>query len=289
MNFVIITGLSGAGRSVVLKDMEDMGYFCVDNIPPALIPKFAEICSHSQGKIDKVAAVIDSRMGDLIKDLFVQLSFLKEKGHTYEIVYLEASDDTLVKRFKENKRIHPLAPEGRIIEGIKEEKKILRSIRLRANRIIDTTNLSIWQLKNQISLIFDENKNSEGLIISVLSFGFKYGMPTDADLIFDVRFITNPFYDETMKFLTGKDERVKEFVLSKPETQTFLQKLEEMMEFLIPNYIKEGKNQLVIGIGCTGGQHRSVAISEHLYNSLIKNGHKVTIDHRDVALCNRGV
>ncbi|MCX7749224.1 MAG: RNase adapter RapZ [Clostridia bacterium] len=288
MRFVIITGVSGAGKSHVIKYLEDIGYFCVDNLPPSLIPKFAEICTHSGGKMEKIALIIDIRGGELFKDLFPSLSALKESGMTYEILFLEASDEVLIKRFKENRRTHPLAREGRLIRGIKEERYILHEVKEKANHIIDTSNLTPRQLKEEIVRIFGEGKNFEGMIISIMSFGFKYGIPTDCDLVFDVRFIPNPYYIDSMKKLTGKNELVKNYVLNSNGTSEFLNKLGELLEFLIPNYIKEGKTQLVIGIGCTGGKHRSVTIADALHGVLQGKQHSVVIDHRDIEKDNRG-
>lgn len=282
MRFVIVTGLSGAGKSQVVKCLEDLGFFCVDNLPPSLIPKFAEICFQSRGKMDKIALIIDIRGGELFKDIFPGLAAIKEAGFSYEILFLEASDDVLIKRFKESRRNHPLATEGRLIKAIKEERAILQDIKTQANHIIDTSTLTPRQLKQEIAGIFVEGKTFEGLIISIISFGFKYGIPIDCDLVFDVRFIPNPYYISSMKKLTGKHETVKEFVLKSQETIEFTEKLSGMLEFLIPNYIKEGKSQLVIGIGCTGGKHRSVAIADSIYRILIEKQHRVVIDHRDI-------
>ena len=282
MRFVIITGVSGAGKSQVVKYLEDLGFFCVDNLPPALIPKFAEICYQSGGKMDKIALVIDIRGGDLLNDLFPGLAMLKDTGFSYEILFLEASDEVLIKRFKETRRSHPLSPDGRIIKGIREERRILQSIKDKANHIIDTSNLSTRQLKEEIANLFIQGKSFEGMIINIISFGFKYGIPIDCDLVFDVRFIPNPYYIQTMKRLTGKHDTVKEFVLKCEETITFLNKIGDMLEFLIPNYIKEGKSQLVIGIGCTGGKHRSVAIGDEIFRTLKEKQHRVVIDHRDI-------
>lgn len=289
MRFVIITGVSGAGKSQVVKYLEDLGFFCVDNLPPALIPKFAEICYQSEGKMDRIALVIDIRGGELLKELFPGLTSLTKAGFSYEILFLEASDEALIKRFKESRRSHPLAPEGRLIKGIKEERRILQDIKSKASHIIDTTNLSTRQLKQELSNLFVEGRTFEGIIISIISFGFKYGIPIDCDLVFDVRFIPNPYYIDSMRKLTGKNEAVRDFVLNCMQTETFLVKLNDMLEFLIPNYIKEGKSQIVIGIGCTGGRHRSVAIADSLYNTLESMQHRVIIDHRDIDKDNRGV
>lgn len=288
MRFVIITGLSGAGKSLVVKYLEDLGFFCVDNLPPLLIRKFAEICVQSRGKIDKIALVIDIRGGELFNDLFPELSSLKEAGIPYEILFLEASDQVLIKRFKESRRVHPLAPEGRLMKGIKQEREILKEIKKNATHVIDTSMLTPRQFKEEIAGIFVEGKKFEGMIINIISFGFKYGIPMDCDLVFDVRFIPNPYYIETLRRQSGRNEAVRDYVLDFPETKEFLKKTYDMLEFLIPNYIKEGKSQLVIGIGCTGGRHRSVAISEELYSHLLQNEHRVVIDHRDIDKDGRG-
>lgn len=282
MRFVIVTGMSGAGKSQAIKFLEDIGFFCVDNLPPALIPKFAEICFAPNSEIDKVALGIDIRGGKLFSDLFSGLSSIKENGYSYEILFLDASDDVLIKRYKETRRKHPLALEGRINTGIGKERKILDDVKERASYIIDTSNLLTRQLKEEINHIFLEDKKFESLIITVLSFGFKYGIPNDSDLVFDVRFIPNPYYIPDMRELTGNDDKIKNYVMKWPESQQFLDKLQDMVEFLIPNYIKEGKNQLVISIGCTGGKHRSVTLANALYLLLKQCGHRVIIDHRDI-------
>jgi UPF0042 nucleotide-binding protein len=288
MRLLIITGISGAGKSLVVKYLEDIGFFCVDNLPPLLMRKFVEICIQSRGKINKIALVIDIRGGELFNDLVPELNDLKEAGISYEILFLEASDSVLVKRFKESRRIHPLATGGRLIEGIKKERETLSEIRKNATHVIDTSNLTPRQLKEEITGIFLEGKRFDGLIINIISFGFKYGIPIDCDLVFDVRFIPNPFYIDSMKKQTGKNEAVREYVLGFKQTSEFLVKLKDMLEFLIPNYIKEGKSQLVIGIGCTGGRHRSVAISEELFTYLSEKEHRVVIDHRDIDKDGRG-
>lgn len=289
MRFVIVTGMSGAGKSLVTKYLEDIGFFCVDNLPPALIPKFAEISAQSEGKMEKIALVIDIRGGALLHDLFPALNEVKQSGFSYEILFLEADDDVLVKRYKESRRQHPLSPEGRLVKGIKEERKALEVIKSKANYIIDTSALATRQLKQEINGIFLEGKTFKGIIINIVSFGFKYGIPTDCDLVFDVRFIPNPYYIAPMKYKTGKDDMVRDFVLEASETKTFLAKLDDMLDFLIPNYIKEGKSQLDIGIGCTGGRHRSVAIADEVFKRLEAKLHRVVIEHRDIEKDGKGV
>jgi UPF0042 nucleotide-binding protein len=282
MRFVIVTGLSGAGKTEATRSLEDLGYFCVDNLPPKLIPKFAEACIQSEGKIDKVALVIDIRGGVFFDDLFESLIYLKDGEFKYEILFLEASDDILVKRFKESRRSHPLAPDGRIITGIESERKKLREVKDRADIIIDTSKYAIKDLREKINENYGDGKVIEKqLSVTVLSFGFKYGIPVDADLVFDVRFIPNPFYIPELKPFSGNEKPVKDYVLSQEETIGFVERLEDMLKFLIPNYTKEGKRQLIIAIGCTGGRHRSVAIANDIYERL-SNDYTVGIEHRDV-------
>lgn len=289
MRFVVVTGMSGAGKSLVTKYLEDIGFFCVDNLPPALIPKFAEISAQSEGKMEKIALVIDIRGGEQLQELFPALTEAKDSDFSYEILFMEADEDVLVKRYKESRRQHPLSPEGRLIKGIREERKALEAIKAKANYIIDTSNLTTRQLKQEINSIFLEGKTFKGIIINIVSFGFKYGIPTDCDLVFDVRFIPNPYYIAPMKHKTGKDALVRDFVLDASETKEFLVKLEDMLDFLIPNYIKEGKSQLDIGIGCTGGRHRSVAIADEIFRRLESKNHRAIIEHRDIEKDSRGV
>lgn len=284
MEFVIITGMSGAGKSQAMKAMEDIGYYCMDNLPPALLPKFAELCYQSKRTIDKVAVVVDIRGGIFFEDLFKGLEDLNEKGLKYRILFLDAEDNVLIKRYKELRRPHPLNPNGRIIEGILEERKLLEEVKRRANYIIDTSKLTIGMLKEEIAKIFVEGKELRKLTISVVSFGFKHGMLLDADLVFDVRFIPNPYYVKELKDLTGEDESVREYVFDWEQTNTFTKKLIDMLEFLIPYYIKEGKTQLIVGIGCTGGRHRSVAIANNIGSKLKENDHRVIVNHRDYRL-----
>ncbi|WP_234123043.1 RNase adapter RapZ [Clostridium hydrogenum] len=283
MRFVIVTGLSGAGKTQAVRSLEDLGYFCVDNLPPTLIPKFAEACFETKGKIDKIALVIDIRGGKFFDDLFVSLDYLKNNGYEYEILFLDASDEVLIKRYKESRRKHPLAPEGRILNGISLERKKLEEIRDRANDIIDTSKLATRELKEKITSIYREEGQVETeLIITVLSFGFKYGIPVDSDLVFDVRFLPNPFYIPELKHYSGNEAPVSDYVKSFPQTNAFIDKLEDMLKFLIPHYLKEGKRQLIVAIGCTGGRHRSVTIANEIYKRLKDDGNIVNIDHRDI-------
>lgn len=281
MRFVIITGLSGAGKTETTRTLEDLGYFCVDNLPPKLIPKFAEACNG--GNIEKVALVIDIRGGIFFDDLFESLLFLKNNEYKHEILFLDASDEVLVKRFKETRRSHPLAPNGRVINGINDERNKLREVKDRADLIIDTTKYKISDLREKLNEYYGESLAKEKkLSITVLSFGFKYGVPVDSDLLFDVRFIPNPFYIPELKQYSGEEEPVSKFVLKQEETKVFLEKVIDMLEFLIPNYIKESKRQLIISIGCTGGRHRSVAIANEIHRILTEKNYNSKIEHRDI-------
>jgi RNase adapter protein RapZ len=283
MRFIIVTGLSGAGKTQAIRCLEDLGYFCVDNLPATLIPKFAEACYQTEGKIDKIALVIDVRGGQFFDDLFVSINYLKEQDLKYEILFLDASDEVIIKRFKESRRKHPLAPDGRILNGIILERNRLKEVKGRANNIIDTTKLSTRELREKLTSIYSEEGQIENeLMITVLSFGFKYGIPVDSDLVFDVRFLPNPFYIPELKAFSGNDKEVKDYVFSFDVTNSFILKLQDMVEFLLPNYLKEGKRQLIISIGCTGGRHRSVTIANEVYEKLKNKGYKVTIDHRDI-------
>ena len=283
MRFIIVTGMSGAGKTEATRSLEDMGYFCVDNLPPKLIPKFAEACVQSQGKISKVALVIDIRGGIFFDDLFESLNYLKNEDFKYEILFLDASDEILVKRFKETRRSHPLAPGSRIITGISTERNKLREVKDRADIIIDTSKYAIKDLREEMSKNYGDLKEPEKqLSITILSFGFKYGIPVDSDLVFDVRFIPNPFYIPQLKPYSGNDEPVKNYVLEQEESKVFIKKTIELLEFLIPNYKKEGKRQLIISIGCTGGRHRSVAIANNIYENLLDKNFNISVEHRDI-------
>jgi len=279
---VIITGMSGAGKTIAVQSMEDLGFFCVDNLPPVLIPKFAELIEQSNGKIGKVALVIDLRGREFFTALSESLGYLREHYTVgFEILFLDATDGVLVQRYKESRRRHPLAPEGLPLEGIKNERRMLEDLKGWASQVIDTSNLKPAQLKDRIVSRFihaDENTIS----VNVTSFGFKYGIPIDADLIYDVRFLPNPHYVDHLRPNTGQNPEVYDYVMKWPETQTFLTKLLDMLQFLIPLYRKEGKSQVVIGIGCTGGKHRSVAIAEYLGRMLgSSDTENVRVSHRD--------
>lgn len=278
MRFVIVTGMSGAGKSTAMKMLEDFGYFCVDNLPIALIKKFADLSFDSKGKIDKVALGVDIRSGN-VNDLERVLDEIPQK----EIFFIDAGDETLIKRFKETRRTHPLVSQGRVDEGIALERKELKVLKKRADYIVNTDNLLTRDLRSEMEKIFVENKDYKNLFINILSFGFKYGIPVDSDLVFDVRFMPNPYYEEDLKHKTGNDKEVQDFVLSSPVSGEFLEKLQDMIRFLIPNYIAEGKHQLVISIGCTGGKHRSVTIANRLYECLKKDEeYGIKITHRDI-------
>ena len=280
MKILIVTGMSGAGKSSAMRVLEDIGYYCVDNMPPALLPPFIEVCQ-STGKMDKIALVIDLRGGDLFNQLFESLNELEHTHVEYEIIFLDATDQSLVKRYKETRRSHPLAKGGTIMAGIRKERNLLSEVRNRAKYIIDTTSLKPSQLRDEMHSILMDDKEYKGLVVNVISLGFKNGIPLDVDLVFDVRFLPNPYYENALKHKTGMNKEVKDFVLNFKQTTQFLEKLEDMIEFLIPHYIEEGKNQLIIAIGCTGGKHRSVAIAEELGKFLKDANYRVAISHRD--------
>ena len=279
---VIITGMSGAGKTIAVQSMEDLGFFCVDNLPPVLIPKFAELIVQSMGKIGKVALVIDLRGREFFTALQESLRYIQENYTlSYEILFLDATDGTLVQRYKESRRRHPLAPDGAPLEGIGLERKLLEELKGLATQVIDTSSLKPVQLKERIISRFT-NLEANRISINVISFGFKYGVPIDADLIFDVRFLPNPHYVEQLRPQTGQDPDVYDYVMKWTETQEFLVKLLDMLNFLMPQYKKEGKSQVVVGIGCTGGKHRSVAITEYL-GKVMGNSETETVrlSHRD--------
>lgn len=282
IRFVIITGLSGAGKSQAVHSFEDLGYFCIDNLPPLLIPKFAELAAQSGGKISRIALVSDVRGGEFFASLREALSSLKGVGLDYEILFLEADDDVLIRRFKETRRRHPLAFMGSISEGIREERRLLADIRAQADKVIDTSELTPQQLKEEITSLYSPDAREEHILITLVAFGFKYGIPLDADLVFDVRFLPNPHYVEHLRPLTGNHEDVKNYVWKWTITHKFFHKLVDLIDFLVPCYVKEGKPQLVIAVGCTGGKHRSVAIVGELEKILKGKNYKVITEFRDI-------
>ncbi|MDR1392243.1 MAG: RNase adapter RapZ [Clostridiales bacterium] len=281
MKFIIITGLSGSGKSHIVNFLEDLGFFCIDNMPPQLINKFAQIHYNSFGKVRPIAIICDIRSGSMFLELESALNELKKNGYKYDILFLEASDEVLTKRYKESRRRHPLALNGRILDGITRERKILDSMRKRATITIDTSNITTAQLAKYINSLCDVNKDKYGIVVNLISFGFKHGIPLDTDLLFDVRFLSNPFYVPELKNLTGRDKKVFDYVMNFEHTKIFLKKLENMIEFLIPLYADEGRPQIIVSIGCTGGHHRSVAIVEEMHSFLINNNHSAVILHRD--------
>lgn len=284
MRFVIVTGMSGAGKSSALKMLEDADYFCVDNLPIPLVEKFAQLTLQgSSGEISKVAVGLDVRSGNAFEKLEGVLDRLREAGISHEILFLDAQDQVLVKRYKETRRNHPLDRTGRVDAGIARERKKLEFLKRRADYIIDTSQLLSRELKQEIDKIFVQNCGFKSLIVTILSFGFKYGIPGDADLVFDVRFLPNPYYVEELRSYTGNDQQVRDFVMNCRQAGEFLDKVEDLVRFLIPNYIVEGKNQLVIGIGCTGGKHRSVTLANGLFQRLAQmEDIGVRVEHRDI-------
>ncbi len=283
MRFVVVTGMSGGGKSTALRMLEDAGFYCVDNLPVPLIEKFVELIAAPGGEVTKVALGLDVRADQAFGEVQRILENLRANGYSFEILFMEANDKTLLKRYKETRRMHPLSPDGRIEEGIQKERGILSEIRNKSDYVFDTSNLLTRELKEQLDRIFVQNKEYNSLMVTILSFGFKYGIPADADLVFDVRFLPNPFYIDELKYKTGNDKEVQDYVMGFQEAHAFIDKLADMVEFLIPNYIKEGKYQLVIGIGCTGGKHRSVTLANQLYARMKNRGsYGMKISHRDV-------
>lgn len=283
MEFIVISGLSGAGKSQAASFMEDIGYFVVDNMPAALIPRFAELCMASPAQYDRVAIVCDIRGGQTFEGLFAALSELDRMGCDHKILYMEASPETVIKRYKETRRRHPLAKGNRSLdEAVRQERTILAPVRVRAEYIIDTTALSTTKLRGEILRFFGDGGPQQAMNVSVISFGFKYGIPIEADLVFDVRFLPNPFYIAELRHQTGLDAPVCDFVFGYQQTKDFMTYLERLIGFLLPQYVEEGKTGLVIAIGCTGGQHRSVAVAKALADFIRQKGYEASENHRDM-------
>lgn len=283
MKFVIVTGMSGAGKSTALKMLEDMGYFCADNLPVPLVEKFAELALGAESEYKKVALGIDIRTGKGIGDLQDVLEHLAARGISYKIMYLDSADAVLLKRYKETRRSHPLARDGRIEDGIKAERNELKFLREKADFILDTSTLLTRELRSEMERIISGNVEYQNIFVTVLSFGFKHGIPVDSDLVFDVRFLPNPYYVDELRHRTGREKDVQDFVMKTETGHVFLKKLEDMVEYLLPNYVAEGKNQLVISIGCTGGKHRSVTIAEKLAEYLRQHSeYGLKLEHRDI-------
>ncbi|PBI19989.1 RNase adaptor protein RapZ [Clostridioides difficile] len=284
MKFVIVTGLSGSGKSETMRALEDMGFYCVDNLPPALITKFAELCYQPNSSIDKVALGIDIRGRKFFEALHESLNYLEKENYEYEMVYLDCNDDVLLKRYKMTRRNHPLAKDMQIPEGIKMERKIMEPLKELSTCIIDTTNMKPKDLKEEIKKIYSSGEDNPNLTISVVSFGFKHGILADADLVFDVRFLPNPYYVEELRAKTGDDKEVRDYVMNSKISEEFYVKLLDRIHFLVPQYIEEGKQHLVIGVGCTGGRHRSVTITNLIAEDLSNKGYRVVKKHRDSML-----
>ena len=283
MRFVIVTGMSGAGKGTALNTLEDAGYFCVDNLPIQLIKRFAEIAYDEQIQVDNVAIGVDIRSGRALSQLNSCLADLKKCGFPYEILFIECSDATLVKRYKETRRNHPLSTrDGRIIDGIKKERELIGFLKEEADYIIDTSSLLVRELKKELDKIFVSNMEYGNFIITVMSFGFKYGIPRDSDLVFDVRFLPNPYYIEELKKLTGNDKPIQDYVMGFDAAHIFLDKIMDLFDFLLPEYVQEGKNSLVIAIGCTGGKHRSVTLANAIADRLKKTEYGCKVEHRDI-------
>ena len=283
MRFVVVTGMSGAGKSTALKMLEDVGYYCVDNLPFLLIPKLSELTGMRNAEINKIAVGVDIRSGQSFSEFEEILEQLTQNGFEYEILFLDSCDDVLIKRYKETRRNHPLAKDGGLHIGIQKERDALHTLRKKANYILDTSNMLTRELKIELNKIFVENKEFKNIYVTICSFGFKYGIPSDADLVFDVRFLPNPYYIEELRYQTGNDEKISEFVMGNESAKEFLKKLKDMVRFLIPHYISEGKHRLVIAIGCTGGKHRSVTLANGLYEALGQDEKLgIKIEHRDI-------
>lgn len=282
LNICVITGLSGAGKSQAAKFLEDLGFFCVDNMPTTLIPKFVEICAQGGSKIDKVALVVDIREGEFLDNLLFELDKLKQGGFKYQILFLEASNEALIRRYSESRRKHPFSKTGYLCEDIEAERERLAPIRSQADFIVDTSESTVGQLKEELARLLLGKEKRNSLLVTIISFGFKHGIPLDSDLIFDVRFLPNPNYVSNLRNYTGNDKRVRDYVLSWPQSMEFLNKLSDLIVFLLPYYFEEGKSRLTLSFGCTGGKHRAVVIANELKKFMDSQGQDVKLRHRDI-------
>ena len=278
---LLITGLSGAGRSEAARSLEDIGYFVVDNLPPALLPKMAELAA-SPGGPGRVAIVVDARGGVFFRELSRALEELREQQVPSRIVFLDASDDDLVNRYEATRRRHPLAPADRVAEGIRKERLMMESLRADADLVIDTSGLTPHDLRDRIREMFAQAPPEAGLLVTVVSFGFKYGSPRDADLVLDVRFLPNPHWVDELRPLPGTNQKVREYVEGQEEYEAFMKRLESLLDVVVPGYVDEGKSYLTVAIGCTGGRHRSVVVGDDLADYFRERGHRVSVDHRDI-------
>ena len=279
--FVIVTGMSGGGKTEACRQLEDLGFFCVDNLPPVFIPKFAELCAHSAGHIARVVLVVDTRSREFFATFLHVLESMDKAGQTYELLFMDADDEAIIRRYKETRRRHPMAPNARLSDGIRREREQLSHVREKATYIIDTSTLRKADLKKKILALFGNTEGS-AMGINVLSFGFRHGVPMDADMVLDVRFLPNPFYIDALRYKNGEVPEVAEYIAKWPVTREFTEKLDGLLDFLIPQYVKEGKNQFVIAVGCTGGMHRSVYIARHIFDFLGARGWQATLEHRDL-------
>ena len=279
---LIITGMSGAGKTQVMRTLEDLNYFCVDNLPPALIPKFAELCMQTEGKVNRIAFVIDIRGGEFFEEMVGVLDEMKLNGTKYELLFLDASDEVLIRRYKETRRRHPLANEGSLSQGITKEREKVGNVRAKATHILDTTNTTTTDLRDKIIALYGSGDSLSKMNVIIQSFGFKHGIPLDCDMMFDVRFLPNPFYVPELKMLTGNDQEVMTYIWNYQITREFTKELEDMVLFLLPEYEKEGKSQFTIAIGCTGGNHRSVFIANKLCDFLRGHDYETQVAHRDL-------